>query len=82
MEVIFAALIGGAGNLFGALIGGVLFMTMKDSLSSYIPQWEWILGILLLVIVFWLRGGVTGLIKILYGKAKMAKGAAKEVEKG
>lgn len=82
VEVIFAALIGGAGNLFGALIGGVLFMTMKDTLSSYIPQWEWILGILLLVIVFWLRGGVTGLIRTLYMKAKMAKGAAKEVKKG
>ena len=57
-------------------------MSMKDSLSSYIPQWEWILGILLLVIVFWLRGGVTGLIRTLYMKAKMAKNAAKEVEKG
>ncbi|MCJ7684386.1 MAG: hypothetical protein MUO68_08835, partial [Desulfobacteraceae bacterium] len=58
-------LIGGAGNLFGAIIGGVLFMTMKDTLSTHIPQWEWILGLILLVIVFWLRGGVTGLIKSL-----------------
>lgn len=84
VEVIFAALIGGAGNLFGALIGGVLFMSMKDSLSTHIPQWEWILGVLLLVIVFWLRGGVTGLIKSLTGyvKTKMAKGMAEEVEKG
>jgi len=84
VEVIFAALIGGAGNLFGALIGGVLFMAMKDSLSTHITQWEWVLGVLLLVIVFWLRGGVTGLIKTMYnyGKAKMAKRAAVEVEKG
>ncbi len=82
VEVIFAALIGGAGNLFGAMVGGVLFMTMKDSLSTYIPQWEWILGLLLLIIVFWLRGGVTGLIKSLSGhvKAKMAGRTAAEVE--
>ena len=84
VEVIFAALIGGAGNLFGALIGGVLFMSMKDSLSTHIPQWEWILGVLLLVIVFWLRGGVTGLIKSLTGyvKSKMVKDTAEEVKKG
>ncbi len=82
VEVIFAALIRGAANLFGALIGGVLFMTMKDSLSSYIPQWEWILGILLLVIVFWLRGGVTGLIKTIYMKTKRHKSTGEEVKKG
>lgn len=84
VDVIFAALIGGAGNLFGAIIGGVLFMAMKDTLSTHIPQWEWILGLLLLVIVFWLRGGVTGLIKSLrdFLRARMSRGPVAEVKKG
>lgn len=65
VEVIFAALIGGAGNLYGALAGGVLYMVLRDSLSTYIPQWEWILGILLLIVVFYLREGITGFVRAL-----------------
>jgi branched-chain amino acid transport system permease protein len=65
VEVIFAALIGGAGNLYGALAGGVFYMVLRDSLSTYIPQWEWILGILLLIVVFYLREGITGFVRSL-----------------
>ena len=67
VEVIFATLIGGAGNLYGALAGGVFFMVLRDSLSTYIPQWEWILGLLLLIVVFYLREGITGFIKSMRG---------------
>jgi branched-chain amino acid transport system permease protein len=63
VEPIFAVLIGGAGNLYGALVGGVVFMAMRDWLSTHVPQWEWILGSLLLIIVFWLRQGLTGFAK-------------------
>jgi branched-chain amino acid transport system permease protein len=67
VDVIFACLIGGAGNLYGAIIGGVLFMGMKDVLSSHLGQWEWLLGLILLSIVFWFRGGVTGLLASIAG---------------
>lgn len=62
VDVIFACLIGGAGNLYGAIIGGVFFMGMKDILSGHLAQWEWLLGLTLLSIVFWFRRGVTGLL--------------------
>jgi branched-chain amino acid transport system permease protein len=67
VEVIFACLIGGAGNLYGAIIGGVLFMGMKDVLSAHLGQWEWLLGLILLSIVFWFRRGVTGLLSSFAG---------------
>jgi branched-chain amino acid transport system permease protein len=62
VDVIFACLIGGAGNLYGAIIGGFMFMGMKDILSNHLAQWEWMLGLILLSIVFWFRRGVTGLL--------------------
>lgn len=82
VEVIFAALIGGAGNLYGALAGGIFFMLLKDSLSTHIPQWEWILGLFLLVIVFYLRQGFTGLAKYLYEifSRKLAQRQVAEVQ--
>jgi branched-chain amino acid transport system permease protein len=76
VEAVFAVLIGGAGNIYGALIGGFIYMLMRDWLSTIINQWEWILGIILLVVVFWLRGGLVGLAtKILknYKERKASK---------
>lgn len=62
VEVIFAALIGGPGSLYGALIGGVLYMVISNYLASYIPRWEMFLGIALLIVIFRFRKGVWGYI--------------------
>jgi branched-chain amino acid transport system permease protein len=62
VEVIFATLIGGPGNLFGALTGGVLYMVISNYLASYIPRWEMFLGIALLIVVFRFRKGVWGYV--------------------
>jgi branched-chain amino acid transport system permease protein len=73
VDVIFAVLIGGAGNLYGALIGGTVFMLIKNflpvlipelatMLNMKLPQWEMWLGIVLLVIVFSVRKGIVGAV--------------------
>jgi branched-chain amino acid transport system permease protein len=74
VDVIFAVLIGGAGTLYGALIGGTVFMLIKNFLPVLIPelaklvnlklpQWEMWLGIVLLVIVFSVRRGIVGTVR-------------------
>jgi branched-chain amino acid transport system permease protein len=74
VDVIFAVLIGGAGNLYGALIGGTVFMLIKNflpvlipelakMLNMKLPQWEMWLGIVLLVIVFSVRRGIVGAVR-------------------
>lgn len=60
IEVIFAVLIGGAGNLFGALVGGVVFKLMSNYLATAITRWELLMGVLLLILVFRFRLGLTG----------------------
>ncbi|MDD2850696.1 MAG: branched-chain amino acid ABC transporter permease [Desulfuromonadaceae bacterium] len=62
VEVIFAALIGGAGSLYGAIIGGVIYMAISNYLASYIPRWEMFLGFTLLIVVFRFRTGVWGYV--------------------
>lgn len=52
IEVIFAALIGGPGTLYGAILGGTLFMTVSNYLAAYITRWEMFLGLALLILVF------------------------------
>lgn len=73
VEVLFAALIGGAGSLYGAIIGGVIYMAISNYLASYIPRWEMFLGFALLVVVFRFRTGIWGAIS---GKIKSRAKAA------
>jgi len=61
--VVFACLIGGAGNLYGAILGGVAYMMISNYLAIYIHRWEMFLGISLLIIVFRFRMGIWGSIK-------------------
>jgi branched-chain amino acid transport system permease protein len=63
VEVIFAALIGGAGNVLGAVLGGTAFMTISNYLARYIVRWEMFLGIALLIIAFKFRQGIWGYLK-------------------
>ncbi|NWF57083.1 MAG: branched-chain amino acid ABC transporter permease [Syntrophaceae bacterium] len=60
VEVIFAVLIGGAGNLYGAIAGGVVYKLMSNYLATNITRWEMVLGVLLLIWVFKFRRGLTG----------------------
>jgi branched-chain amino acid transport system permease protein len=52
IEVIFAALMGGPGTLYGPVLGGTLFMTISNYLAGYIQRWELFLGLALLIMVF------------------------------
>ena len=66
--VVFACLIGGAGSLYGALIGGVAYMMISNYLAIYIHRWEMFLGISLLIIVFRFRKGIWGSIRTIGAK--------------
>lgn len=68
VEVIFAALIGGSGSLYGAIIGGVVYMSISNYLASYISRWEMFLGIALLICVFRFKSGIWGYVS---GKLKI-----------
>lgn len=63
--VVFACLIGGSGRLYGALLGGILYMLITNLLPIYFQRWEFVLGIALLLIVFRFRGGIWGGLEAL-----------------
>jgi branched-chain amino acid transport system permease protein len=62
VEVIFACLIGGAGSVYGAVTGGVVYMLVSNFLPSYVQRWEMLLGFALLVLVFRFRAGLWGFV--------------------
>jgi branched-chain amino acid transport system permease protein len=60
-ELLLMLVLGGAGNLYGALVGAIVFMTAHHLLSDVNPQyWQFWLGMVLVLIVLFARDGIIG----------------------
>ncbi len=60
-ELMIMLVLGGTGRLYGGLVGAAVFMIAQDYLSGINPvYWQLWLGILLIVIVLFARGGILG----------------------
>ncbi len=65
-EVMLMLVLGGTGTLYGGLVGAIVFMTAHHLLSDINPQyWQFWLGILLILVVLFARGGIMGLLRRL-----------------
>ena len=60
-EVVVMLVLGGAGRLYGGLIGAIVFMVARDRFSGIEPQyWYFWIGVLLVVVVIFLPNGILG----------------------
>jgi branched-chain amino acid transport system permease protein len=66
-EIMVFVILGGIGRLFGPLAGAGLFILLEHLLGGVNDYWRLYLGLLLLIVVLFARGGVIGL---LAGKAR------------
>lgn len=64
-RIVVMAVLGGTGSLVGALLGTICFVLGADLLSQVWPHWPLALGAVIVVIVFFARGGLVGLIEIV-----------------
>ena len=61
-EAVIMLVLGGAGRLHGAIVGTVVFMGVEHVAAAADPfHWLFAIGALVLVVVFFVRGGLTGL---------------------
>ena len=60
-DVLVMLVLGGAGRLYGGLIGATIFMIARDQFSGIAPQyWYFWIGILLVAVVMFLPNGIVG----------------------
>ena len=60
-DVLVMLVLGGAGRLYGGLVGAAIFMIARDQFSGIAPQyWYFWIGILLVVVVTALPNGILG----------------------
>lgn len=67
-NIVIMTVIGGTGSLLGSLLGAGTLVLMGEILSSIWPRWPLLLGVLLILIVVFLRGGVWGGVESLIGR--------------
>jgi branched-chain amino acid transport system permease protein len=72
--VMIILVLGGYGRLYGSIVGAVAYMTLSHFLSKAYPTaWQLGLGILLVVIALFARGGILGIADQLWKRAKERK---------
>jgi branched-chain amino acid transport system permease protein len=66
--------LGGAGCLYGAMLGAIVFMTVQHLLSGLNPTyWQFWLGLLLIFVVLFARDGIMGALRALSARVTGAK---------
>ena len=60
-EVAVMLILGGAGRLYGAIVGSIIFLFARDQLAGMDPQfWYFWIGLLLMAVVLFLPEGIVG----------------------
>jgi branched-chain amino acid transport system permease protein len=70
-DVLIMLVLGGAGRLYGGILGSMIFMLARDQLADMNPQyWFFWQGLLLVVVVLFLPNGILGgIIRLLPARA-------------
>jgi branched-chain amino acid transport system permease protein len=70
-DVLVILILGGAGRLYGGIIGAIIYMVARDQFSGINPQyWYFWIGLLLVAVVMFLPNGVLGGLSALRKKAQ------------
>ena len=70
-DVLIVIILGGFGRLYGALIGGPIFMLLQDQLAKASPvYWQFGLGLALVLTVLYAPRGVLGIIEAIARRLK------------
>jgi branched-chain amino acid transport system permease protein len=61
-DVLVMLILGGVGRLYGAFIGPVVYIVVQDTLAKQYPEYWYLgIGVLLILVVLFARGGILGL---------------------
>lgn len=74
-DALLILVFGGAGSLYGGLVGAALFRIMQDQIGAITQQyWQFWVGLALVLLVLFVRGGVLGLTVVLRARLGLGPG--------
>ena len=76
-EFVFIAILGGVGNVAGALTGSLVYEAVRTYAAAFVADsWQLILGFVLLVIILRAPEGIVGLVESIAARRRQARAAA------
>jgi branched-chain amino acid transport system permease protein len=70
-DVLVMLILGGAGRLYGGIVGAIIYMVARDQFSGLNPQyWYFWIGLLLVAVVMFLPNGILGGLSALGKKSQ------------
>jgi branched-chain amino acid transport system permease protein len=61
-EMLVVCLLGGIYNFFGPIVGSVVYLLLDKVITGYTQYWPLVLGLIIIVLLLFLRGGIAGFI--------------------
>jgi len=73
-ELLVMLVLGGVGRIYGAFVGPLAYMIAQDQLAKQFPEyWYFGIGLLLVVVVLFARGGLLGILDLAVEKIRGAR---------
>jgi branched-chain amino acid transport system permease protein len=74
-EVLIMTLLGGMGTFFGPALGAVVLLGLNQQIVSYTQYWPFVLGTILVVLLFVFPGGIAGALIALANRLGLRRPA-------
>jgi branched-chain amino acid transport system permease protein len=73
INILVMLILGGVGNIYGGLVGGALYMILRQLASAFNPyHWMFAIGVLLIVVVLLGQNGVIGVLQQFVSRRRAA----------
>jgi branched-chain amino acid transport system permease protein len=64
-EVLIMTLLGGMGTFYGPAVGALALLLLNQQITSYTEYWPFVLGTILIILLFVFPGGLAGAVELL-----------------
>jgi branched-chain amino acid transport system permease protein len=61
-EMLVVCLLGGIYNFFGPIVGSIVYLFLDKVITGYTQFWPLVLGLIIIILLLFLRGGIAGFI--------------------
>ena len=70
VDALLMAVLGGAGTLIGGVVGSFIVIAIREWLSTQVPWWQYVLGAVYVLTIFYLPSGLMGIPERLRQRRK------------
>ncbi|MGB6535756.1 MAG: ABC transporter permease, partial [Xanthobacteraceae bacterium] len=74
-EILIMTILGGAGYFWGPPVGAAVLVWLNQVITDYTQYWSFVLGAMLLVLLFGFPGGIVGGLDLLWQWLKRLRNA-------